>query len=56
VGPTVGLDACEKSRLHRDAIPGPSRFIYKIKWLEIFVSVRMLTKIFKRILTPILAF
>jgi hypothetical protein len=25
VGPRAGLDMCEKSRLHRDSIPGPSR-------------------------------
>jgi hypothetical protein len=24
VGPRVGLDVCEKSRPHRDSIPGPS--------------------------------
>jgi hypothetical protein len=24
VGPRVGLDGCEKSRPHRDSIPGPS--------------------------------
>jgi hypothetical protein len=24
VSPRVGLDVCEKSRLHRDSIPGPS--------------------------------
>jgi len=25
VGPTVGLNGCEKSRSQRDSIPGPSR-------------------------------
>ena len=24
MGPRAGLDGCEKSRLHRDSIPGPS--------------------------------
>jgi hypothetical protein len=24
VGPRTGLDVCERSRLHRDSIPGPS--------------------------------
>jgi hypothetical protein len=24
VGPTAGLDGCEKSRRHRDSIPGPT--------------------------------
>jgi hypothetical protein len=24
VGPRAGLDVCEKSRLHRDSVPGPS--------------------------------
>jgi hypothetical protein len=31
VGPRVGLDVCEKSRLHRDSIPGPSSPQYKCR-------------------------
>jgi len=32
VGPRAGLDRCDKSRPHRDSIPGPSSPLYRLRY------------------------